>query len=61
MARIKPSILVSDIRGSLQGTTFQQSQGGLVAKSKPTQTKTASDRDWETKIDGLILAIIMEI
>lgn len=34
MARIKPSALISDIRGSVQGSTFQQSQGGLVLKSK---------------------------
>jgi len=35
MARIKTSALISDIRGSIGGTTFQQSRGGLVMKNKP--------------------------
>lgn len=33
MARIKPSVIISDIRGKVGGSTFQKSQGGLVVKS----------------------------
>lgn len=33
MARIKPSVIVSDIRGKVQGSIFQSSNAGLVLKS----------------------------
>lgn len=39
MARIKPSALISNIQGSIGGTTFQQSQGGLIAKAKQSKVK----------------------
>lgn len=35
MARIKPSALITDIRGKVQGTVFQQSQGGLIIRNNP--------------------------
>jgi len=37
MARIKTSSIISDIRGSVGGTTFQLSRGGLVMKNKITR------------------------
>jgi len=33
MARIKPSVVVADIRGKIQGSIFQASNAGLVLKS----------------------------
>lgn len=44
MARIKPSALVSDIRGKIGGSVFQKASSGLVvrAKSTPINKRTAS-------------------
>jgi len=35
MAKIELSALVNNIKGSISGTTFQNSQGGLIARRKP--------------------------
>lgn len=35
MARIKTSAIITDIRGKVQGTVFQQSQGGLIIRNNP--------------------------
>lgn len=44
MARIKPSALVSDIRGKIGGSVFQRASSGLVvrAKSTPVNKRTAT-------------------
>jgi hypothetical protein len=46
MARIIYSGLVSEIRGSIQGTTFQRNAYGFTAKAKsiPSRTRTASQQ-----------------
>lgn len=42
MANIKLGAIISDIKGSIGGSTFQRSQGGLTLKGKSTQSKTST-------------------
>jgi len=42
MAVIVPGSIVADIRGSVGAETYSRTQGGLVVKSKPIPTQTAS-------------------
>lgn len=42
MARIKTSAIISDIRGKIGGSVFQQSRGGLVFKNAPFASKRIS-------------------
>lgn len=43
MARIKPSALIADIRGKIQGTIFQGSRAGLVIKSNTKKVNKNSE------------------
>ena len=44
MAVIVPGSIVADIRGSVGAETYSRTQGGLVVKSKPIPTQTASTK-----------------
>ncbi|MEE8209004.1 MAG: hypothetical protein V3T88_08665 [Nitrosomonadaceae bacterium] len=45
MAKVKLSYLVSDIRGKIGGTVFQQSRGGLIIRNQPGKINRNSNRD----------------
>ncbi len=49
MARITLSGIATDLRGSVGGSTFQQSQGGLVMKNKSNNIKRISLKASTTK------------
>lgn len=49
MALIKTSSLISDIRGKLGGSVFQQSSAGLIVKSKPNPVNKNSLRQNKTR------------
>ena len=42
MAIIQTSGLITHIRGSIAGTTFQKGSAGLIARKKPTQVRSAT-------------------
>lgn len=43
MARIKTSVIISDIRGSISGSTFQKTNAGLVLKNISKKVNKLSD------------------
>lgn len=55
MARIKLGGLITDIRGSVNGSTFQGSQGGLVLKNKgiPRKSKTQRQVQFHANLNTL--------
>lgn len=42
MARVKFSVLLSEVNGSVGSATFQRSRGGSILRNKPLPTKTRS-------------------
>jgi hypothetical protein len=50
MARIKMGALITDIRGKIQGTVFQNSQGGLIMRNNPTPVNKGSIAQNATRV-----------
>ncbi len=49
MAVIKLSGLVSDIKGSVNGTTFQKGNGGLIMRSKPSSVGAGTNSQFNIR------------
>ena len=53
MAIIQTSALITHIKGSIAGTTFQRGQAGLIARKKPIQVRSATSMQ---NVQRLIIA-----
>ena len=51
MARIKFSAFVSEIRGTVAGTTFQKNKYGYTVKNRPNMVRPRSSRQFINQID----------
>lgn len=55
MAIVQTSALISDIRGSINGTTFQRGNGGLIMRNKPLNVGRGSNAQQKIKDYNSIL------